>query len=190
MKKLSFILCLALLLPVFCIFASASGYGAPTQKLIITHVNVNYAGYEGTGVIYTKSDDGTIAQYGSFDWWNAVSFQWSSANKCFEVIEVKTEMGSSKGDMQIPENGFVYCCNVGNDLLFTKATPPLMPLMRMQTLIPIIQPLPFPIPAAMQRLSNLATRFIFTAPIFLTPPSAPTERFGIRKISKAMHSLR
>ncbi|MBQ3230815.1 MAG: hypothetical protein IJB49_07320 [Clostridia bacterium] len=115
MKKLSFILCLALLLPVFCIFASASGYGAPTQKLIITHVNVNYAGYEGTGVIYTKSDDGTIAQYGSFDWWNAVSFQWSSANKCFEVIEVKTEMGSSKGYMKIPENVFFYCCNVVNE---------------------------------------------------------------------------
>ena len=104
-----------MLIPLFCIFATASQYGAATQKLIVTHINENFAGLEGTGVIYSSSNTGTISPYGSFDWWNVIVFEWSENDNCFVVKSVNTAMGSSKADTDIPKNGFVYCCNIGND---------------------------------------------------------------------------
>lgn len=115
MKKISFILCIALLLSVFAPAALAEGYGSSSKKLLVTHVNVNYAEYEGAGVIYTASSDGTIAQYGSFNWWNVITFKWSSSEKCFIVENVNTSMNVAKDTTKIPENGFVFCCNTGND---------------------------------------------------------------------------
>ena len=114
MKKLSFLLCIALVFSLFCIPASATEYGADTQKLIITHIDHNFAGLEGTGVIYTPKSD-TISSYGSFDWWYVVVFDWNSTEKCYTVKSVNTALGSSKSNTEIPENGFVYCCNTGND---------------------------------------------------------------------------
>ncbi len=115
MKKIALVLCFVLLLPIFCIYATAADYGTATQKLIVTHINENYSLLEGTGVIYSTSSNGTISSYGSFDWWYVVVFEWNSSDKCFEVKSVNTAMGSSKADTVIPENGFVYCCNTGND---------------------------------------------------------------------------
>lgn len=114
MKKLAFLLCIAVLFPTLCIFAAASGYGESTQKLIITHIN-EVAYYEGSGMIFTTSDDGTIKQYGSFDWWNVVSFKWSESDGCYVVAEVNKSSGTAKGATKIPENGFVYCINKGNN---------------------------------------------------------------------------
>ena len=115
MKKLSLILCIALLLSVFAPCALAESYGSGSKKLLVTHINVNYAEYEGAGVVYTTSNDGSIAQYGSFNWWNVVTFKWSSSEKCFIVESVDTTMNVSKSTTKIPENGFVYCCNTGNN---------------------------------------------------------------------------
>ncbi len=115
MKKISFILCIALLLSVFAPAALAESYGSGSKKLLVTHINVNYAEYEGAGVVYTASNDGTIAQYGTFNWWNVIAFKWSSSDKCFVVESVNTAMNVAKDTTKIPENGFVYCCNTGND---------------------------------------------------------------------------
>ena len=115
MKKTALILCVAFLLSLLCVPAIAAEYGAETQKLIVTHINENYAGLEGTGVVYSSSNTGTISPYGSFDWWNVVVFEWNGDEDCFVVQSVNTSMGSSKSDTPIPKNGFVYYCNVGND---------------------------------------------------------------------------
>ena len=115
MKKIAFVLSLALLLPLMASVAVASGYGAETNKLLITHIDANYAGHEGTGIVYTSSKDGTIAPYGSFDWWYVAVFEWNSNDKCYAVSKVVTTLGTSKSTTKIPENGFVYCCNTGND---------------------------------------------------------------------------
>ncbi len=114
MKKLSFLLCIALLLCTLSICAAANSYGSETQKLVITHIN-EPATYEGAGIIYTESSDGTLTQYGSFDWWYAVAFEWSDSDGCFLVTEVNSVAGTSKGAMKVPANGFVYCVNTGNN---------------------------------------------------------------------------
>lgn len=115
MKKISLLLCILFLLSVFCTVASANDYGSDTKKLLITHINEGYSGHEGTGIIYTTSSDGTLSPFGSFDWWNVVAFEWSDDDNCFVVKSIDTKMGSTKASVVIPENGFVYCCNVGND---------------------------------------------------------------------------
>lgn len=114
MKKLALVLCLALLLPTFCVIAGAADYGTDTQKLVITHINET-ASYEGAGIIYTKSSDGTLTPYGTFDWWYSVSFEWSDSDGCYVVSAVNTATGTAKGTTVIPENGFVYCINTGNN---------------------------------------------------------------------------
>jgi len=114
MRKIALILCVALLMGTLCLFASAGDYGKDTQKLIITHIN-EPASYEGAAVLYTSSADGTIGSYGSFDWWYAVSFEWNSSEKCYVVSDVNINTGTPKGSMKIPEKGFVYCINTGNN---------------------------------------------------------------------------
>lgn len=114
MKKLSFLLCFALLLSTLSLCVAAGDYGADTQKLVITHIDVA-ATYEGAGVIYTSSTDGTLSPYGSFDWWNVVTFEWSEADGCYTVAEVNANAGTAKGNIKIPENGFAYCVNTGNN---------------------------------------------------------------------------
>lgn len=115
MKKLAILLCFALLLSVFVTPALAENYGNSTKKLIVTHINVEYSAYEGAGVIYTESSNGTIAPYGSFAWWNVIVFDWSASDKCFVVKSINTAMNVDKSTTKIPDNGFVYCCNTGND---------------------------------------------------------------------------
>ena len=115
MKKIALILCFCLLLPTFLLVSNAASYGKSTQKLIVTHLKEPFAGLEGTGVIYSKSSDGTIGPFGSFDWWNVVVFEWSSEGQCYVVKSVNAAMNVSKSATVIPENGFVYCCNTGND---------------------------------------------------------------------------
>ncbi len=114
MRKLSFLICLALLLPLICVFPSAETYGPATKKLTVTHIN-EAAYHEGSAIIYTESDDGTIAQYGAFNWWYVASFKWDDAAGCYVTVQASSEMNVAKGAIQIPENGFVYAVNVGND---------------------------------------------------------------------------
>jgi len=114
MKKLSLFLCIAILLAIIPLSVSASEYGAKSQKLVITHINET-ATYEGAGIVYTKSSDGTIGSYGSFDWWTAIVFDWSAADKCYTVTEVNSASGTPKSTIVIPEKGFVYCVNTGNN---------------------------------------------------------------------------
>ena len=110
MKKIALILCFCLLLPTFMLISSAASYGKSTQKLIVTHINEPFAGLEGTGVIYTESSDGTIAPYGSFDWWYVVVFEWDDSLARYFVKNVNSALNVNKAATQIPENGFVYCC--------------------------------------------------------------------------------
>lgn len=114
MRKTAFFICIALLLPLVCVFATADTYGEATMKLTITHINES-AYHEGAAIIYTKSDDGTIGPYGEFKWWYIASFQWDNASNSYVVVETSTEMNVAKGTISIPENGFVYCVTLGND---------------------------------------------------------------------------
>ncbi len=116
MKKsiLTFVLCIALMMPLFAAFVSADTYGTSTMKLTITHINES-AHHEGAAILYTKSNDGTIGAYGAFAWWYVAAFKWDNDASCYVVTETSTEMNVEKGSIRIPENGFVYCVTLGND---------------------------------------------------------------------------
>ncbi len=113
MKRIAVFLCLAIILPL--VFVTANAYGAADGQLIVTHINVDPAYYEGAGAIYTDSSDGTLGGYGAFTWWYTLSFEWDNAQKCYVVSEVHNTVNSDKSAVVIPENGFCYCVNLGND---------------------------------------------------------------------------
>lgn len=113
MKKIATVLCVLMLLPLFVFGAGA--YGASDGRLIVTHINVDPAYYEGAGVIYTDSADGTLGAYGSFTWWYTLSFEWDADQGCYVVSEVHNTVNSDKSAVVIPQNGFCYCVNLGND---------------------------------------------------------------------------
>ena len=128
MRKTAFLICVALLLPLLCVFASAETYGTATMKLTITHINES-AYHEGAAIVYTKSNDGTIGPYGEFNWWYVASFEWSDASNCYVVVETSTEMNTSKGAIAIPENGYNFkVATEDYDLPFTVYRPFFVPV--------------------------------------------------------------
>ena len=92
-----------------------SAYGNDGDSLIVTHINVDPAYYEGSGAIYTTSADGMLGSYGSFSWWYVFCFEWSEDEGCYILTEVHNTVNSGKSSVKIPENGFCYCVNEGND---------------------------------------------------------------------------
>lgn len=113
MKRITaYILMLTLLLPVLAL--SAAAYGSADQKLVITHANYD-ATAEGVAVIYTPAQCKTLGDKGTFAWWTVVVFDWDSAEKVYKVKSVNAAMNSDKSSTVVPENGFVYALNVGNN---------------------------------------------------------------------------
>jgi len=112
-KKIIAILIVIVIITSLLSFGTAA-YGSADKKLIITHIN-DSAGLEGVGIIYTSDIGTTLGVKGTFDWWTVITFEWDDSANAYVVKRVNKAMNSSKGDTVIPQNGFVYCVNTGND---------------------------------------------------------------------------
>ncbi len=81
---------------------------AEWKDLWVTHYNDNTA--EGSGVVFTDAYEGA-------GWWYHVVFAPVEGSKAaYEIVAVSDGTPDGKGVAQaIPEGGFVYCLNYGND---------------------------------------------------------------------------
>ncbi len=103
MKK--FALLLAALI-IFCVAMPCTAFAAEEKMFWVTHFNDSYA--EGAGVIFTDSDE-------SGDWWAHVAFApVEGLENVYEIVEFANKQGTA-GSFDIPEGGFVYGINVGNN---------------------------------------------------------------------------
>lgn len=106
MKKIYALLISALLiLSIFAVPAAAEDY--EWIDIWVTHFDNN--GAEGAGVIFT-------AEYGGGAWWNHVAFApVEGAENVYEVVELSLGASGEATPLSIPEGGFVYAVNVGNN---------------------------------------------------------------------------
>ena len=73
----------------------------------VTHFNDGQV--EGAGTIFTETDEGGA-------WWHHVSFKpVDGMENVFEVVEISRGDGGAGVSLTIPEGGFVYAVNIGND---------------------------------------------------------------------------
>lgn len=91
----------------FSVFA----YGEEDGKLSITHFNTFTP--EGAGAILTPAAGDTVPS--SYAWWVLVTFDWDETDYCYKVTRVQNAGGVDKSTTEIPEKGFVYAVNIGNN---------------------------------------------------------------------------
>ena len=73
----------------------------------VTHFNDGQV--EGAGTIFTETDEGGA-------WWHHVSFKpVDGMENVFEVVEISRGDGGAGVSLTIPEGGFVYAVNIGNN---------------------------------------------------------------------------
>lgn len=111
MKKLIALILAALLVvpAVFVVSASADSKAEPNWKpFFLTHFNNSTV--EGAGVIMT-------AAYGDAGWWiHAALAPVAGLENVYEVVSLSDGTPDGHGVAQaIPEGGFVYALNYGND---------------------------------------------------------------------------
>lgn len=102
---------LSLLMIVSIMPITGIAYGSTDKKLVITHLNNSVC--EGAGVIITPSTGDTIAS--GYAYWVLVTFDWNETDYCYKVSKVQGANGVDKSSTIIPENGFVYAVNFGNN---------------------------------------------------------------------------
>lgn len=113
MKKVIVLLLTATML---CMAFTVGGYayGATDGKLTVTHIDDSFD-LEGAGMILTPATGKTIGTKGTFAWWVVVVFDWDTDQNAYIVKQVNSAMNSDKSSIEIPETGFVYCVNTGNN---------------------------------------------------------------------------
>ena len=85
------------------------------KPIWITHFNNNAV--EGAGVIFTDSES-----YSSGYWWYNIAFAPTPEGDVYEVKEISDGSHGGNGKtLDIPQGGFVYSLNYGNDKYRTKA---------------------------------------------------------------------
>ena len=73
----------------------------------VTHFNDGQV--EGAGTIFTETDEGGA-------WWHHVAFKpVDGMENVFEVVEISRGDGGAGAPIAVPEGGFVYAVNIGND---------------------------------------------------------------------------
>ena len=111
---------LATLLVFALVFAAvpftASAYGKTDKRLSVTHINTP-GSLEGAGIIEAGCKYATISASGStFAWWKVIVFDWDESESVYKVTSVlENSNNSAKGNVQIPEKGFVYAVCKGNN---------------------------------------------------------------------------
>ncbi len=107
MKRFSAVLVAVLLLCLAIMPMSASA--AEEKPLWITHYNDAFV--EGSGVIMTT-------EYSGAQWWIHFAFAPTNVENVYQIVE--TVSGLAEGNavpLAIPEGGFVYALNYGNDYI-------------------------------------------------------------------------
>ncbi|PKM62936.1 MAG: hypothetical protein CVU97_02870 [Firmicutes bacterium HGW-Firmicutes-21] len=109
----------AVILSVFMLMGmlpiSGIAFGATDSKLIITHIDANCS-QEGSAVILTPLSGETVAgKTTDFAWWSLLTFEWDEGDYCYKLTKSQTTGGTAKKTTEIPENGFVYAINTGNN---------------------------------------------------------------------------
>jgi lysophospholipase L1-like esterase len=95
---------------------SAAARDMEEEKLYITHINEHSAGKEGVALILTPASGETVLPKGKFEWWRLVTFEWDATAKCYKVTKIQLNANNvDKSSTAIPDNGFVYAINTGND---------------------------------------------------------------------------
>lgn len=85
------------------------------KKLLISHINVPNSN-EGDMVIIAGSRASKLGDLGNFAWWCAYIFDWDAEQGCFVLTDKQTNAGNfDKSSVKIPQYGFAYCINMGND---------------------------------------------------------------------------
>ncbi len=90
-------------------------YGSADSRLFVTHIDASCS-QEGAGVIITPNSGETVAGKSTdFAWWMLFVFEWDEDDYCYKMTAKHTNMGTAKTTTEIPENGFVYAINTGNN---------------------------------------------------------------------------
>lgn len=85
------------------------------EKLLISHINIPNQN-EGDMVIISGSRTGRLGELGNFAWWCVYVFDWDAEQSCFVLMEKHINASNfDKSDVKIPQYGFAYCINMGND---------------------------------------------------------------------------
>lgn len=85
------------------------------EKLLISHINIPNQN-EGDMVIIAGSRASKLGELGNFAWWCVYIFDWDAEQSCFVLTEKQTNAANfDKSDVKIPQYGFAYCINKGND---------------------------------------------------------------------------
>ena len=106
MKKLSVFLAMLLML---CLVLPFSAMADGEEKMFWgTHFNDGFV--EGSGVIYTETDT-------AGGWWIHVAFApVEGVENTYEIVEMTNGLGDgSAAGVAVPEGGFVWASNYGND---------------------------------------------------------------------------
>ena len=79
------------------------------ERVLFWVTHFNDGGVEGAGTIFTETDEGGA-------WWHHVSFKpVEGMEDVFEVVEISRGDGGAGATLAVPEGGFVYAVNIGND---------------------------------------------------------------------------
>lgn len=85
------------------------------EPLLISHINIPNQN-EGDMVIIAGSRASKLGELGNFAWWCVYVFDWDAEQNCFVLTDKQTNASNfDKSDVKIPQYGFAYCINKGND---------------------------------------------------------------------------
>ncbi len=112
MKKLAFLLCFALLVPLFCILPVSA---ATEYKFGINAVNTIVT--EGQVMLLTPSYGATVdAKGNNYSWCKVAVFDWSESDGAYVLISLDNNLGNGmQKSAIIPPNGFAISVNLGNN---------------------------------------------------------------------------
>ncbi len=110
MKKfLTFALVAVLLCAAFCTSAFAEETPAEEKVFWVTHFNDPYP--EGAGVVFTE-------EYEHAGWWIHVVFEPVNVENTYKITNIVSGLADGSATPQaIPEGGFVWAANYGNDYI-------------------------------------------------------------------------
>ena len=109
--------CMAFLLTL-CAVLAAPHTRVSAEDGIVLYINgINTASGEGRSMIITPKKGRYISTDASaYSWWRAATFEWSDVDGAYIVRSVDLAADGFNGkNNYIPENGFVYLVNIGND---------------------------------------------------------------------------
>lgn len=114
MRKALALFVAAIILTAALPFSSVA-FGAADGKMAVNFINTGSV-YEGSSIIMTPGNSGTLGDYGNYAWWSVYIFDWDATEKVYKCTEINRQSNNTdKSAMKIPETGFALGMCVGND---------------------------------------------------------------------------